>query len=116
LAVDSPFQKRVFLTKEERRSFEQLISGLEPELSESAPPRLKWPKRFPMFFWRHLGASAMLLPVGLTLMIVSVLTWWPLGILGFASAAIGMRAANALLADRLSRSRFATRRRARRAS
>ncbi|MGI9599447.1 MAG: hypothetical protein ACR2QK_25005 [Acidimicrobiales bacterium] len=114
--MDSPFQKRVFLTEEERQRFEQLIEELEPELAEPTESGVRWPRQPQALFWSHLGPCALLLPVGLILMIVSVLTWWPLGLLGLAIATVGMRAVNALLAHRFMRSSFAAGRRGRRTS
>lgn len=109
--MDRPFRRHVALTEEERLKFQELVRGLGPTpMTDPVRGRLGRMTRWRMTFWRHRSAATLLVPVGVLVMMVAVVYWWPLGLLGAGALGVGLSAANGLAGDRLKRRRLSRRR------
>jgi hypothetical protein len=91
------------LSKSERAEFRRLVGSLEPPAAEA-----KLGRRASVWagFWRHQALATLLIPVGLVVMVVGLVTWWPAGLLGAPFVAVGFIAASELVASRLMRLRL----------
>ncbi len=104
--MDRPFRRPVTLTDEERRRFQELVSELgSGSDADEIRIRLGWPARLRMALLRRRSAMVLLLPIGLLVAAVAIVTWWPLGLVGAGLLGLGVHAANGIVADGLRRLR-----------
>jgi hypothetical protein len=83
------FRRNVHLTKAERAEFQRLVRPLQAGPTEA---KLGLRTLIRVASWRHLTLAPLLLPIGLAIMVVGVVTWWPAGLAGAPLVAIGLYA------------------------
>lgn len=98
--MDRPPRETIKLSQRERDQFQRLVSPLEADPSET---KLSRRTVLRVAFWRHLAVATLLIPVGIAVMVVGVLTWWPVGLIGAPLVALGLIAGLELVVARLVR-------------
>jgi len=94
--MDRP-ENSVSLTARERMKFLELIDEFGSDANgDVVATRFGWSTRIRLWFWRHRRAAMVLVPIGLSLMMVSVMTLWPLGLLGAPLLGLGLAASQDL--------------------
>ncbi|MDH3681122.1 MAG: hypothetical protein OEV40_14380 [Acidimicrobiia bacterium] len=90
------FRKRTSLTDKEQAEFQQLVDQFRKPPGSGSPDRRRgWTFRLRAAFWRHHLVATLLFPLGLGVMAVGLVTWWPLGLLGGALVVGGLVALGA---------------------
>lgn len=100
----SPLHDRVNLKPAERARFRAIARRFGCRPSEPAVVAMfGWTHRARIVFYLHLTWAALLLPLGLAVTAVAVLTSWPIGLLGLGPIVVGQLALFEIVKARLIR-------------
>lgn len=100
---------RVPLTATERAEFRSLTRRIGTPPSPSAlslDVPLSRGARYRIAAYAHLRRVALLAPIGAVVLILALMTWWPLGLVGAAMVAVGQWACYEIIRMRWVRGRL----------